>query len=248
MLRSVKSMNGYVFAARDGEVGRCKDFLFDDRDWVVRYLVADTGGWLAERRVLISPLALRKPDWQTRRFPVTMTRREIEDSPPLDTHAPVSRQYEIAYHRHFSFPFYWSGPELWDGYADPGGVPHPAPGEPQAPAADLEIREGHLRSCAEVADYRIRATDGEHENLSDFIVDDRNWAIRFLVVDTRRWLPGGQVLVPAACIASVDWADSEVRCELDVAEIRNSPAYDPRQPVNVEYEKQLYDYYGRPKP
>ncbi len=74
------------------------------------------------------------------------------------------------------------------------------------------------------------------------------WAIRLLVVDTRRWLPGGQVLVPAARIASVHSGRSEVCCELGMEEIRNSPAYDPRQPVNVEYEKQLYDYYGRPKP
>lgn len=105
-----------------------------------------------------------------------------------------------------------------------------------------------LRSVKSMKGNAFAARDGQVGRCKDFLFDDRDWVVRFLVVDTRRWLPGGQVLVPAARIASVDWGGSEVRCELDVEEIRNSPAYDPRQPVNVEYEKQLYDYYGRPKP
>jgi hypothetical protein len=31
MLRSVNELKGYVISAEDGEIGRCKDFLFDDR-------------------------------------------------------------------------------------------------------------------------------------------------------------------------------------------------------------------------
>lgn len=246
MLRSIDSLKGYTLAASDGEIGKCADFLFDDRDWTVRYMVADTGGWLSGRKVLISPLALLEPDWQTESFPVTMTRQEIEDSPSLDTHAPVSRTYEIAYHQYFALPFYWTGAELWGAYADPRGIVHPAPAEPQEPKQDLEIKEGHLRSCAEVVGYKIRANDGDTESIEDFIVDDSSWAIRFLVVDTRRWLPGGQVLIPAQRIGSVDWTSREVRCDLDVEQIKTSPPYDPALPVNIEYEQRLYDYYGRP--
>ena len=58
MLRSIDSLKGYTLAASDGEIGKCADFLFDDRDWTVRYMVSDTGGWLSGRKVLISPLAL----------------------------------------------------------------------------------------------------------------------------------------------------------------------------------------------
>lgn len=246
MLRSVKSLKGYTLAASDGEIGSSRDFLFDDRDWVVRYLVADTGGWLTGRKVLISPMALQEPDWQSQRFPVSMTRNEIRESPPLDAHAPVSRQYEIAYHQYYSLPFYWTGAELWGTYANPAGVVHPAPAEPQEPVEDLEVKEGHLRSIMEVVSYEIHANDGDTESIKDFIIDDSNWAIRFVVVDTRRWLPGGEVLIPTHHIKSVNWTDRLVHANLDVEQIKNSPPYDPSDPVNVEYENRLYDYYGRP--
>ena len=56
MLRSIKQLYGDSLQALDGEIGHIKDFYFDDRSWVVRYVVADTGtpGFPA-RLVLISP-------------------------------------------------------------------------------------------------------------------------------------------------------------------------------------------------
>jgi hypothetical protein len=46
----------------DGEIGRVKEFYFDDLHWTVRYLVAETGNWLTGRQVLISPYALGAVD------------------------------------------------------------------------------------------------------------------------------------------------------------------------------------------
>ncbi len=46
MLRKPKDLNGYKLDARDGEIGEVKEFYFDDQSWTVRYLIADTGGWL----------------------------------------------------------------------------------------------------------------------------------------------------------------------------------------------------------
>ena len=60
MLRSMKEIKGYVLGAQDGDIGRCHDFLFDDKNWAVRYIVADTKKWLPGRKVLISPYINRK--------------------------------------------------------------------------------------------------------------------------------------------------------------------------------------------
>ena len=54
MLINAKSLLGYKLDSLDGEVGSVKEFYFDDRHWAVRYLVADTGNWLAERQVLLA--------------------------------------------------------------------------------------------------------------------------------------------------------------------------------------------------
>ena len=74
MLRSVKEILNYVLQAEDGEIGRSKDFLFDDRFWAIRYMVADTRKWLPGRKVLVSPIALGHPDWIQKTFPVRLTK------------------------------------------------------------------------------------------------------------------------------------------------------------------------------
>jgi hypothetical protein len=105
MLRSVKALTGYVLQAEDGDIGRSKDFLLDDEQWTVRYLVADTGGWLTGRRVLISPISLDRPDWAGGRFPVRLTRKQIEAAPGLDEDAPASRRYEMQHHAYYGYPY-----------------------------------------------------------------------------------------------------------------------------------------------
>lgn len=251
MLRRIESLRGFTLAARDGDIGRCKDFLFDDRDWAVRYMVAKTGGWLTGHEVLISPVSLQQPAWSTDHFPVDLTKEQIEQAPPLEKHAPVSRTYEMAYHEYYSLPFYWVGADLWGAYPDPAGMIHPvpdAPPETQAPPEDIDPAEGHLRSCEEVIGYDIRSSDGSSESIADMLLDDRSWALRFLVVDTRTWLPGGKVVIPTADLADVDWVDRWVTTGLSEDQIKHSPAFDADQLSDPDYEQRLHDYYGRQRP
>jgi hypothetical protein len=98
MLRSVSAILNYALLAEDGEIGRCKDFLFDDDNWTIRYMVADTRKWLPGRKVLISPISLGAVDWSTRLFQVELARRQVEDSPECEPLAPINRDYERALH------------------------------------------------------------------------------------------------------------------------------------------------------
>ncbi len=79
------------------------------------------------------------------------------------------------------------------------------------------------------------------------MVNDRTWAIEWLVVDTRPWLPGGKVLVSPEWVETVQWAQRRVAIAMTVDQIRNSPKYDPAAPINRDYEARLYDFHGRPK-
>jgi hypothetical protein len=97
-----------------------------------------------------------------------------------------------------------------------------------------------------VLGYHIQARDGEIGHVEDLIVDDALWFIRYLVIDTRNWLPGRKVLVAPAWAERVDWAERKVYVDLTRGTIKNSPQFDPSMPVNREYEVRLYDYYGRP--
>jgi len=242
MLRNVSEILNYVLLAEDGEIGRCKDFLFDDEKWAIRYMVADTRKWLPGRKVLISPISLGEPDWNTRRFRVELMRRQIESSPPLDEDAPVSRQYEIIFSNYYRTSPYWAGAAAW------GTQPTPSQlrAEQDKLATDFEgAEENHLRSIKEVIGYHIRATDGDIGHVKDFAVDDQMWALRYVLIDTRNWLPGRMVLVSPQWITAVDWGAKKLSVDLTTDSVENSPEYDRKAPIDRDYECDLHDHYCR---
>ena len=83
-------MKGYKLDSLDGEIGKVKEFYFDDRYWAIRYLVADSGNWLSGRQVLISPYALKSVNKEAQNIAINLTKKQIEDSPSLDSDKPVS--------------------------------------------------------------------------------------------------------------------------------------------------------------
>ena len=245
MLRSTKELEGYTLDARNGEMGRCRDFLFDDEQWAVRYMVADTGRWLPDRKVLISPIFLGDPNWGSKRLQVDLTKEQVKESPPLSEDEPVSRQHEEAMFRFYGYPYYWVGNALWGPEATPGELKARVE-EAVAPQEEKTEGDPHLRSVREVTGYHIQASDGEMGHVEDFILDDEFWTLRYMVVDTRNWLPGRKVLVAPSWVESFDWTENMASVSLTRQQIKESPRFDPREPINREYEGQLYDFYGRP--
>jgi hypothetical protein len=250
MLRSALQLKGYHIAATDGEIGKARDLFFDDALWTVRYLVVDTGTWLPGRRVLISPAALGRPDWKENAFPVNLTRKQVENSPGVASDRPVSRQLEADIVDYFNWPIYW-GPALFAAQSMAGGNPPP----PIAPDAEERLRErvskndsadADLRSVREICGYHVSARNGDIGHVEDLILDDETWLIRYIVVDTHNWLPGRKVLLAPDWFFDFNWREAKAYTELSKAAIKDSPDYNPSQPINRDYEGELYDYYGRP--
>ena len=106
-LRSANEVRGYRIHAADGEIGHVEDFLVSDEEWVIRYLVADTGRWLPGRSVLISPDWVRDIGWDEREVWVDVTKQAIEDSPPYEETDAVSREYETRMYDYYGRPKYW---------------------------------------------------------------------------------------------------------------------------------------------
>jgi len=241
MLRSIKEIKGYKISATDGNIGRVHDFFFDDEIWAVRYFVVDLGTWIPGRKVLIIPSVFGEAEWKTLSIPVKLTKDQIRQSPDMSTDIPVSRQEEIKLHEHYTWVPYWTAP--------PPGVAPPVEllQDEKADEKELQHSDPHLRSVHEVSGYHIQASDGGIGHVEEFIVDDTDWFIRYLVIDTRNWLPGRKVLVSPGWIDSISWRESKVFVNLPKEMIKKSPEYDPSAPVNREYEERLYDFYGRPK-
>lgn len=220
MLQNLKDLFGYNLLATDGEIGQVKDAYFDDQSWAIRYLVADTGSWLSGRQVLLTPHALGPIDPDGRILSVKLTRQQIEASPSIDAHKPVSRQYEIEYYNYYGWPAYWNGGAMW-GF---GGYPVVAAPSREAMAAHLSHHreDRHLRSARAVAGYAIHATDGEIGTLSGFRFDDRNWAIGQLAVDTGHWYAGKEILISTAKVGRISYESSEVFVALSKEAIQHT--------------------------
>lgn len=247
MLRSANELFNYTLAAKDGEIGRCKDFLFDDNFWTLRYMVADTGKWLPGRRVLISPVSLGEPQWSNRLFPVALTKKHVSEAPGIDEDAPLNRHYEKLLALYYGYPPYWLDTNTWVTFESQKYLVNRETIKDGLKQVEDEDNDVHLRSIKEVLGYDIHASDGQVGHVEDFVLEDENWRVRYLVVDTRNWLPGRKVLVSPMWVELVGWFDGKVQVNLTVKEVENSPLYDPSAPVNREYEQRLYDYYGRPK-
>jgi hypothetical protein len=254
MLRNLKELFGFTITATDGELGRVHDFYFDDQAWAIRYLVADTGHWLTGRLVLISPQALRAPDWRERTFPVSLTKQQVEESPSIYSDLPVSRQHEIDLHSHYGWTPYWGGgifpgdmlafyPALMQTMRRPKN--EPAPYDPATNGGDP-----HLRSAREVTGYHVRAIDGGIGHVEDFLVEDEGWALRYLVVDTHNWLPGKHVLLSPHWIDKVNWRESRAEIGLPRSVVREAPGYHRGMEIDWEYEEALRQHYrlARSKP
>jgi hypothetical protein len=241
MLYKAKALKGYTLHSLDGEIGKVKEFYFDDQHWAIRYLVADTGSWLTDRQVLISPYALVAVMGKEQQIAVNLTRKQIEDSPSLDTDKPVSRQFEEEYYGYYGWPTYWAGPYMWGSYPfivrDREKWSQPARGEKEWDA--------HLRSTLDVSGHHVHAADGDIGHVEDFVIDDEAWAIRYLIIDTRNWWPGKRVLVSPQWIESISWSESKVVVNLSREMIKQSPQYTEESLLTRDYETQLHRHYNR---
>ena len=241
MLSNLKTLRGYKLKCLDGEIGKVKEFYFDDRHWTIRYLVADTGNWLGGRQVLISPYALVADNRDAQNVKIDLTKKQIEDSPSLNTDKPVSRQFEEEYYGYYRWPAYWRGPNPWGSYA------FIIRDRDQWNPSNQGQKEWdhHLRSTRAVNEYKIQASDGELGQIEDFVMDGETWAIRYLIVNTGSWWAGKKVLISTQWIQRVSRGESKVFGDLSRESIKQSPEYTEDSPLTRDYENRLHQHYNR---
>jgi uncharacterized protein YrrD len=228
MLRSINQLYDGKLGASDGEIGHIKDFYFDDENWAIRYLVADTGLWLPGRQVLLTPHSLGRLDQMEKVIRVNLTRKQIEDSPSIESHKPLSRQYEETYYRYFGWPYYWQGNRIWGMSGFPilelppnrlADVPIAASGRrPERP-------DDHLRSTRSVNGYQLKATDGIVGPVCDFMMDAQSWVIGELVIKTGHRFSGHEVLIPTKAVDSISYEDSTVLLNCNTEAVEQGPAH-----------------------
>ena len=233
MLDKARTLVGYKLQSLDGEIGTVKDFYFDDHYWTIRYLVADTGEWLVSRQVLISPHSLAGVDSDQGSIAVKLTKDQIEHSPSLNRDKPVSRQFERAYFGFYGLPVYFG--------FEPDRIKAGNSAQTRKKRGDPDLRSTH-----DVSGHHVEASDGEIGHVEDFLIDDETWVIRYLIVDTKDWLPGKRVLISPKWIERVSWSEKQVVVDLTRDAIQQAPEYTDSPPLTRDQEIALHRHYKRP--
>lgn len=250
MLWNASSLIGFAIEANDGQIGTVHDLLFDDIDWVIRWLIVNTGDANAEHKVLLPVSALGVPDASLRQFPVNLTMQQVHDSPDVEMDLPVSRSMEESLYDFYGWAPYWrdSGLLISNSIAMPFVVPLQVSVQNSTDLSNASVappdRDPNLRSVAIVKQYNIHATDGNIGHIDDFLVQNDNWIIRYIVVDTKNWWPGERVLISPHAMREIRWDEKTFYLNVDRRKVKDSPLYDPCSTVDGAYDEHFLKYFG----
>ncbi len=240
MLHLLKDLEGFSVRAADGDIGEVKEFYFDDRQWVVRYLVVETGSWLFSKKILLSPISVKHIHRDDKMLTVSISKEQVKNSPDIDTQKPVSRQHEVDYLAYYGYPLYWGNSGFWGGYSSPYMIapgyasvaPQPDNGlntSDMAEEIDAVRNRGldhHLRSSTVVRGYHLEATDGDLGHIDDMLMDADTWEIKQLIINTSNWWLGHQVLIAPQSIKEVSWSNSKIYTDKTQQQVKNAPVFD----------------------
>lgn len=265
MLFATSGLENCAVDGTDGGIGSVEDFLFDDRTWQIRWIVLDTGDWLAGRKVLIhpsavAPLDIGPPSDAGRsmmtvapdpRLAVRLSRQQVEQSPDIAADEPVSAQMELRVFDYYGWDPKW-GQTYFGGNAIASSVAAPpligaaaARDEPES-APGTGSGDPHLRSAVEIIGYHTHASDGDIGHLELLLADDGGWDIRYLVVATRNWWPGKHVLLAPYAVQRIDWRERRIGLNITREQVQSSPPWDPAAMVDRAAEQELHKHYGWP--
>jgi hypothetical protein len=209
MSLNVKRLFGAKLAALDGAIGEVTDFYFDDKTWIVRYVVAETGSWFQGQKVLLSPYAFGPLTEDGDSLRVNLTKDQIAASPLMDTQEPVSRQYEVKYYRHYGWPAYWEGRWTWGTSRYPILLPLAV----GAGSHEYDQIHNHLRSLRAVDGYRVATPDGTVGHVSGLGVDRDSWEISEVIVKTGHH-SGDEILLSPSQVDEISFPERLVLVNL----------------------------------
>ncbi len=224
MLRNFNKIKNCVVQGTDGIIGTVSDVYFNDQTWQIRYLLADTASWLDGRYVLVSSESLLAPKWETGSFPAVVSQAQIKDGPSFEIDQPIDWKKEREICAYYRWATYYPMDEK-----------------------ELSVFPGILTSANGLIDFSLKATDGEIGKIINFVVEDISWTVRYLIVDTSKWLAGRKVLLSPIWTKCIMWSDHLVEVDLTKEQIEQAPEHDPFQPIDRVYEERLYKHYGKPQ-
>jgi hypothetical protein len=100
-----------------------------------------------------------------------------------------------------------------------------------------------LRSFKEMRNYYLQTTNAGHSTIDDFIVDDSDWSIKYLIINLRNSLNNEFVLITPELLQQIDYGATKIFSSISQEQLENAPRYKPGMPITADFEKKVYNYY-----
>lgn len=248
MLSSLRDVKNTKIIAGGDEVGRASDMIFDAKEWTLRYVVIDLGGWLKNKKAVI-PLSLFKKeiDWSKTSITLDTSKEKLEAMPSPDSVDLITEEHEDEVHRYFGVPPYWAVG------VTASMVPGFTPEDKQADIADESEEASKFRrkgkgekliSGAGLIGFKINTVDGEIGPLKDLVFDSENRKIHYLVIYARNITPEREVILTTLFVKSIDRKDSSIFVDCESERIVKSPEYYSSQRLDRDNESKIHEHYG----
>lgn len=247
MLLSGRNFESATVQAIDGKVGKVRSFIFDDEQWVVRYLVVKHGFWVFGGKKLISPMSVTGEARENQVISTKLTKRQVKEAPPADLAKPVSRREEEQLLRYYRIPAYWGGAGLWAGAMTPveAAVVDYTPDAELKPPIDTD--DYHLRSVQEILGYRVTSDDTEIGTIDDVLIEDSTWAIRYLRVVAEQEYGKGLVYASPHWVDAISWQQETVGLDLPLQRIKDLPSFGVSGVLLQDEEAKIHEHFGKPR-
>ena len=199
MFTSLTTLMKIPLVTTDGERHQLCSLLFDDRSWIICFLVANAGGWLSRRQVVIRTAATDGPDRTKKVIAAHLTHQELASCADVSSVKPVSQQQQLALKKYFGWP---DSEPRW--YIPAALVP----AQREFPAMTND--DPHLRNTMDLLGYEVWSTGRRVGILSDFIMEPNSWHIKYLSVKVGDWVYHEERFVPTLTVQNISWGAHRV--------------------------------------
>ena len=229
MVTCFQNLQGEQLTATDGAIGNIRDFYFDDQQWTVSYLIVELSNWLSSRNVLIPAELLGNVDPQSKTVKAQVSRTQVKQSAPVALKKPVSEQRREQQNRRTKLYLV--------------SIPSASKISQTAHNRMMGSADSHLRSGAELqSDYWVLGKDGDIGPIHDFVMDDQQWTVRYIMVNVGWWFSAKLVLVPPRFVDRISFNQGAVATSLPAEVALNAPPYDAVTSFS-EFEHRVADYW-----
>ena len=238
MLYALNDFENFTVNAADGYIGKIKDFYFDDRTWKLRYVVAETGIWLKNRKVILPVSTIKWIHTDEKNVTLDLSMYQVKNGPVIEHQPSLVPQTEIDYLSYYGYSFYRGATHhsvnhhSATHHSDAQGIDQDREANLAEVFATVDsvrrtFGDRHLRSCKEMINYDVEATDNEVGYLQGMLFNEDDWSISHLMVNTSNWWLGNQVLLEPQSVKDMSWGDAKIYVNLMRHQVQDALVFDP---------------------